>query len=360
MRGLRLRFAADESQMILFDIDPVQQNSHPLHLAMQERLIENVPLQMSEDKIRDKSKASWLAKSVLFGQLSYFLAQLIGRWVQQLAVTPLELLTLGIVVSIAVAYAAWWYKPFDVEVPTEVTVDPSKFSFNPLDDLCVETETGSAGGSQRSAWNGAVGVYLQDLPETLRTEARSNIQKRNFENLVDECGFPTIMSLESVEKVLWESRPHGGQAPELEDWKAYARKVRTLISVRHAQRWQTVVVDRRGVLDHTVPPIGLGITSLLFGSCHLVGWYFEVLLWRVASVLCITYSVLNLLVSLLLRSPGLGDNTEAILIIMFSALPVVYAVARLYLIVAVFISFRSMPASAFTRVDWTLYIPRIG
>ena len=366
MRGLRLRLADDGSQVVLSDMAPDGMIAHPkpLKLAIREGLVKDLPLQMSEDTIRDKSKASWLTKSFLFGQLGYFLMQLIGRWPQQLAVTPLELLTLGIAVSITVAYAAWWDKPFDVEVPTEVPVDQSKVSFGLIDDFQLPLEHRQNMSIAQPAWKRAMDTYLQDLPEAMRVGVKNRASRAA--NRFDVCGFPTIMTGEPVTNLLGGCNSQHVPAQDLEHWKTYAQKVSMLINLRHAQRWQTKSLDTYPIPEPSAPLIGFVLTSLLFGSCHLIGWNFdfptaiEVLLWRVASVLCIATSVLTLVVVLLSVSVHPESDVYSILDTLLAVLAVAYVIARFYLLVAVSITFRSMPVGAFTRVDWTLYIPHIG
>jgi hypothetical protein len=71
----------------------------------------------SDADINDRSKADWITKGLALLQIVWFITQLIGRWAQGLAVTTLELFTLGIVVCATVIYIALWEKPFDVQMP---------------------------------------------------------------------------------------------------------------------------------------------------------------------------------------------------------------------------------------------------
>lgn len=50
-------------------------------------------------------------------QILYFVTSLIARWAQGLAVTTLELFTLGLVICAVLMFIAWWKKPFEVQVP---------------------------------------------------------------------------------------------------------------------------------------------------------------------------------------------------------------------------------------------------
>jgi hypothetical protein len=71
----------------------------------------------TDDEIEDRSKADWLVKTIGLIQIFWFITQIIGRWAQGLAVTTLEIFTLGIVICTAIIFLACWKKPFDVQVP---------------------------------------------------------------------------------------------------------------------------------------------------------------------------------------------------------------------------------------------------
>ncbi|KAF1999590.1 hypothetical protein P154DRAFT_576771 [Amniculicola lignicola CBS 123094] len=75
---------------------------------------------LPENAVEDKSKANWFNKGIAFIQISYFFAQMIGRADQGLSITALELFTLAYVLCAILAYAFWWDKPFDVQVPLTV------------------------------------------------------------------------------------------------------------------------------------------------------------------------------------------------------------------------------------------------
>jgi hypothetical protein len=68
-------------------------------------------------ELMDRSKGDWISKSITLTQIAWFLSQLVGRAVQKLPVTTLELFTCAIVVCTAATYVAWWKKPLDVQRP---------------------------------------------------------------------------------------------------------------------------------------------------------------------------------------------------------------------------------------------------
>lgn len=65
-------------------------------------------------EVRDKSKASGIAKTVAIVQTGWVLLQCLGRYLEGLHITLLELNTAVHVVFAIVMYGIWWEKPFDV------------------------------------------------------------------------------------------------------------------------------------------------------------------------------------------------------------------------------------------------------
>jgi hypothetical protein len=106
----------------------------------------------TQAELMDRSKGDWISKSITSIQIIWFVCQLIGRAVQKLPVTTLELFTCAIVACTLVTYAAWWSKPLDVqrpvlldcEVPTAFLTEHSIYpletahSFWDVDDLPSE------------------------------------------------------------------------------------------------------------------------------------------------------------------------------------------------------------------------------
>ena len=84
-------------------------------------LLENEPdlvPDISEEHIRDKSKASSLAKTLVCLQALWFCAQCIARCAQGLAVSLLELNVFAHAICSLLMYFLWWDKPMDIEEPT--------------------------------------------------------------------------------------------------------------------------------------------------------------------------------------------------------------------------------------------------
>lgn len=130
---------------------------HPRNFS---RLVELKLLDLpSKVELMDKSKGNWISKSITSIQVIWFVSQLVGRAIQRLPVTTLELFTCAIVVCTVATYIAWWYKPLDVQRPM---VLDSKASATPLAQcitpnlVTYRTLVGSGGGS--GTWMGSLVV----------------------------------------------------------------------------------------------------------------------------------------------------------------------------------------------------------
>ncbi|KAI8306341.1 hypothetical protein K4K59_011544 [Colletotrichum sp. SAR11_240] len=76
--------------------------------------------EIHESQIQDKSKADWMAKSLVCIQAGWMVAQVVGRVIERLPVSLLEINTCGHVACAVLLYLLWWSKPLDVLDPTVV------------------------------------------------------------------------------------------------------------------------------------------------------------------------------------------------------------------------------------------------
>jgi len=90
---------------------------------------------IDEFQIQDKSKADWMAKSIVCVQAGWMVAQVIGRLIEDLPISLLEINTCGHVACAMVLYLLWWSKPFDVQDPSLLGEDADIVS---LMYLCSE------------------------------------------------------------------------------------------------------------------------------------------------------------------------------------------------------------------------------
>lgn len=100
------------------------------------------------DELMDKSKTNVLSRTVAYGQMLWFCANFIGRLVEGLTITKLEVASLAYVAMTLATYYFWMNKPLDVDCPIIAAVvtregiaalrarhgseDPGFFTFAPF------------------------------------------------------------------------------------------------------------------------------------------------------------------------------------------------------------------------------------
>jgi hypothetical protein len=81
---------------------------------------------MTEDDINDRTRGDVLSKSIAVLQTTWFVVQIIARGIQHLAVTELELTTLGLCAVSLLTYLFWWHKPLDAKTQIRVYLKPGQ------------------------------------------------------------------------------------------------------------------------------------------------------------------------------------------------------------------------------------------
>jgi hypothetical protein len=76
---------------------------------------------ISKEEILDRSKGDDLGKLVIVLQTLWFVTQYLGRWIDHLPKTQLEVMTLAYATLTVVVYCLWWHKPLNVQYPIAVS-----------------------------------------------------------------------------------------------------------------------------------------------------------------------------------------------------------------------------------------------
>lgn len=77
-------------------------------------------LQLRKESIKDKSKADFLAKGLVFIQVLFLIVQVSARKAEGLPISLLEIHTLVHVVCALSMYVTWWGKPLGIKDPTRI------------------------------------------------------------------------------------------------------------------------------------------------------------------------------------------------------------------------------------------------
>ncbi|KAJ7639471.1 hypothetical protein FB45DRAFT_905695 [Roridomyces roridus] len=129
--------------------------------------------------------------------------------------------------------------------------------------------------------------------------------------------------------------------------------------------WSLAIAEgeEMALLDHVVRWIISSLSGLIFGAIHCAAWTddfpttAERWLWRVSS-LAVT-SIPFMMITLGLVSARVSDELDSLASTLFLILIFPYVTARLLLIALPFAALRSLPASAFVDVNWSIYIPHL-
>jgi hypothetical protein len=122
---MRMAFFADMGGFVLHarDSEPFPLNAKQLHWLVVNKHVQYP--EKTQAEIWDKSKQDRLAKIITSFQVGYMLVNCIGRAVQKLAITTLELNTIGIVVCSIMTAFTWLHKPSDVRQPFPIIASAS-------------------------------------------------------------------------------------------------------------------------------------------------------------------------------------------------------------------------------------------
>lgn len=285
----------------------------------------------SAKEVWDKSKADGFQKLFTCVQTGWFIVQCLGRAIQRLPITTMELTTLCFVFCTLVMYYQWANKPLDVESPTIIESTES------IDQILVQ-----AGDIAKHPYRQTPLDFIDDQSPSWLTEVQPHLRFRR--------GPP--------------ERP----LPRLTN-------------------------DRFPVIGASVDAILFFFFSMTYCSLHFIGWNFdfpsqtELVLWRASSIIIVSSAMILWLCEIYQDGVRLGrwdrwrrrifpteaeignrrqsttQDREKVMfipcweVIVMLPVTIMYSLARSYIVVEIFVSQRSLPARAFDTVDWSRYFP---
>ena len=313
------------------DSQPFPINAKQLHYLVTRNYV-RYP-QITAKEVWDKSKQDGFQKTLTMLQTVWFVLQCLGRAIQHLPLTTLELTTFSFVFCNFASYYQWSNKPLDVESPTILHCEAS------TKDILI----------QAGNWPDAEKPYKQTPLDFIDNQSPSWLTEI-------------------------QPRLHFRMGPRERPLPRFTN-------------------DRFPVIGAGPDSILLFIVILAYCCLHFIAWRFsfptrvEKILWRAGCVAIVATSFIFLACETYQDGHRLGrwdrwyiklfPKREGTLhrmstmekrmrerefvplweVIIMSPVTMVYALARTYIVVEVFVSLRSLPNGAFDSVHWSDYIP---
>ena len=302
-------------------------NSKQLHWLIKRGYVDYPT--MTAKEVWDKSKADGFQKSLTCLQTGWFIIQIVGRAIQHLPITTLEITTLSFVLCTLVMFTQWANKPLDVESPTILT--PKKT----IARILLE-----AGDAASERWWQTPLDFIDNQSPSWLTEVQPHLRFRRG---------PRIRPL-----------------PRLTN-------------------------DRFPVIGAGPDAVFLFLFTMAYCGLHFVAWNFsfptqiECHLWRAASItigacafifwVCETYQDGHRLgrwerwyaklfhdgkdgrINTMEKARRNRRFIPVWEVIVMTPVTIVYTVARSYIVIEVFLSQRSLPIGAFDTVQWSEFVP---
>ncbi|KAG6905872.1 hypothetical protein DXG01_017179 [Tephrocybe rancida] len=373
---------------------------------------------ISEEEILDRSKGDILSKIIVLLQVSWFILQVLARAIQHLPITELEISTIAFAALNFVTYFCWWNKPYDVQYPIIIRAshstsqntgsisaeDASELDLedNPLHSLNDSAATSRPSPRPESSFDtdshplsalhqpllGSTALAtghraLADLtphtpsicpdshpwplpPDILASFAPSPRAKSGARGLL--LGFDVQITCSKVWRGLWSGLSSiltalGHIILTCVDWTG---------AVLIGGDPETAYYGGATLeAEHYVTVTLACLLAMAFGAIHCLAWEFdfpteaEGWLWRASSI---TIAFVPIVITSTTQTRGLEwlewhlsivlrQLVVTPMLVLGALSVVVYPLARLILLVEMFVPPRSPNPGIYTPVDWVSYIP---
>lgn len=311
------------------DFVPFRVNAKQLHYLVTKGYMPYPNILRKE--IWDKSKQDTVAKVVTCVQIAYLILQCIGRALQNLAITTLELFALAIVAcSIATGWC-WLKKPADVKFPIRIDMQTS-----------IARILHEGGAAAARPYRQTPMDFVDDLCPSWSLNIQTFIK----------------MPIGPFERPI--SRFGNDRFPYLELRDNTILFVATLIyAAIHVCAWNWTFPSRvEKTLWRLASMILLGSTIAFWIFESIAVWYRynggEKYLFRLLNKLDRLEDIEKLRIEKAANPRKLPLRGE-----FWSIFPLasIYAIARIYLLVEAFVGLRNLEASAYVNVNWSIYLP---
>ncbi|KAN0113223.1 hypothetical protein V8E51_006174 [Hyaloscypha variabilis] len=267
------------------------------------------------EEINDKSKSDSLVRAITVVQIVWMVIQVIARAFRSLAISQLEIAVVAFATCAVIIYGINWEKPKGVQAPITIISYPGAFPKDTME--IVERDR-----------NGDSGFFATLI-------------------FLGECLF-SCLRIES-ENSLTSKWPLGKPIPNI-----YNRDVSWL---ELGQSEGDFIISQNDIF-------GLFLGTAIFGAVHIAAWNFvfptpvESLLWKIASLLCTTISLVYGALMVLAVSVNFR-GWEVVPLVLIFLFPVMYVVCRTFLVVEIFRSLCFLPPSAYIAT-WATNVPHVS
>jgi hypothetical protein len=312
---------------------------------------------ITKEDIEDKAKVDGLVKGLTILQLLWLLVQCSARLAQHLPLTTLELSTLAYVPCAIFMYYLWWDKPYEINIPTYLSLDPEGTYIR--DNM-------SSSHTQLDLRRGITGPSESNESD----EPKSDNSSRNKPTFLDsKASYKKSMSDS------WEihARSHASQAfpGRLPGHQVYCMTRQCLSSLDYFETYSHAYVT--------------SAVFFLVGAIHLSAWNisfattYERTAWRICSIFITVSMPLVWLINRMLEwrpsfqawklSKSIHEDSadtstkpaiERLIHGLWYVFAVPYVIARLYLLVEVFVALRAAPKDVYRTPEWTNFVPHFG
>ncbi|KAJ3572780.1 hypothetical protein NP233_g2861 [Leucocoprinus birnbaumii] len=327
---------------------------------------------ISEGEINDKSKGDFFTKLIVIIQTTWFIVQCVARWVQRLHVTELEIVTLAFAMLNIITYLLWWNKPLNMRIAIPIHDERNG---GRMTSIGMKAAIGQCHNSNRqeifSETGGSHPLPNQEVPAN-HSNPDVQLPLPNYEELLNNRFFLSHSfsllraALLAVPRSCWIFvckasplrvwPPTAGDYPDGDGFSG----VRLAIYSSTDSYWESWDVGG-----------ALGLIGVLFGGVHLLPIWLssfsmsaEKYLWMACNIGIlvepVTICLYHIIPSLKSRLPHWVWASIRFLNIQLLILGyLLYAPARLILIVLAFTNLRSLPPDTFVNVDWSDFFPHI-
>ncbi|KAK0200581.1 hypothetical protein DFS33DRAFT_1508887 [Desarmillaria ectypa] len=337
------------------------------------------------EELMDKSKGDALSKGISLLQTTWFVVHYISRITLPLPRTQLETATLAFALLNFCNYILWWHKPLDVQYPLQgKAIEDMGIEWTQFDTRNSTFLSGELTTNDEESWVSSAQPSTDTVlghEDPVERAAEHGFPAHHICPSLENRSSSLLSSTHNGSKLIPDGRPtpYGSHIPIS---TCFISTSKQQISMDHIKNHTSESLCNAGFIPKYIPNATLpmlwagqlnwrqirysayfgGCVGALFGGIHYIGWIssgsldssLEQLLWKISSL-----SIAIIPGILAFDVLTLNKFRWVPLFMRFSVQILIYLCARIYIVVDMFVSLRSLPSAALEEIDWTRYIPHI-